>query len=41
MLETIAWILWMALCYVAGYLLGMCIAEWINANYREEFFAHV
>ena len=41
MIEVIATILWLALCYVAGYLLGMCIAEWINTNFREEFFSHV
>jgi len=40
-MEALALILWFALCYIAGYLLGMVIAEWINNNFREEFFSHV
>ena len=40
-METIALIIWLALCYVAGYLLGMVIAEWINKTFREEFFSHI
>ena len=29
MIETIAWILWLALCYIAGYFLGIVISEWL------------
>lgn len=40
-METIAFILWLALCYVAGYLLGLTLAEWINNHFREELLSHV
>lgn len=40
--ETLAMILWLALCYIAGYLLGLCFAEWLNrSEFRKEFFTHV
>lgn len=41
MIESLILVLWLALCYVFGYLLGMLFAEWINKNFREEFFSHV
>jgi len=39
MLETIAFILWLALCYLAGYLLGAILAEFLNSYFREEILA--
>jgi hypothetical protein len=32
MLESIALIIYLALCYVAGYLLGAAIAEWLTTQ---------
>ena len=41
MLETLAYILYIVLCYLAGYLLGYFIAETIT-NYTETgSFTHV
>ena len=40
MLETIGYILWLVLCYLAGYMLGLCLAEWINSTeWKQENFA--
>ena len=41
MLETLALILWLALCYVAGYLFGMLIAEWLNNHWFHQELRHV
>lgn len=41
MIQALGYILFMALSYVAGYLLGMCIAEWIHIHFRERIFSHV
>ncbi len=42
MIETIGFILYLALCYVAGYMFGLCIAELINRHeWTHEVFTHV
>lgn len=40
-MNTLIHVLYLALCYVLGYLLGMTIAEFINRNFKERMFSHV
>jgi hypothetical protein len=38
MLELLALMLWYILCYIAGYMLGLALAEWITRTYPEGIF---